>query len=144
MWVSLAFAPAASSVCLNVIPCRLPRHVVVEDLFPRWLIGIGMAAIVLRGPLALTSTRWSIRTVGPCPARLHPLASTVAAAGALRSRLSVTRIGLVQWLQAGLLTLPPGWRLLRRRQVPNGKKPPSMAASDCRYGKGRALDAPGP
>jgi len=98
-----------------ILDKRLAFDVIVEDIFKRWFITIGMAAFVLLIPLALTSNRWSIRKLGVGWVRLHRLSYPIAAAGALHYCLSVKVIGPEQWLYAGLVTVLIGWRLVRPR-----------------------------
>lgn len=109
-----------------ILDKRLAFDVIIEDIFKRWFITIGMAAFVLLIPLALTSNRWSIRRLGPNWTRLHRLIYPIAAAGALHYCLSVKVIGPEQWLYAGLVTVLVGWRLVRSRYLAwrRGKSPP--------------------
>jgi len=100
-----------------ILDKRLAIDVIVEDIFKRWFITIGMAAFVALIPLALTSNSFSIRSLGARWNRLHRLIYPVAAAGALHYCLSVKVIGPEQWLYAGLVTLLIGWRLVRRRYM---------------------------
>jgi sulfoxide reductase heme-binding subunit YedZ len=100
-----------------VLDKRLAFDVIVEDVFKRWFITIGMAGFVLLIPLALTSNRWSIRTLGPGWNKLHRLIYPIAAAGALHYCLSVKVIGPEQLIYAGLVTLLIGWRLVRPRYM---------------------------
>lgn len=53
------------------------------DIVKRPYITIGMAALVLMLPLALTSNNWSVRYLGPGWRRLHRLTYAVAVLGAL-------------------------------------------------------------
>lgn len=98
-----------------VLDKRLALYVIVEDITKRWFITIGMAALVLLIPLALTSNGWSIRKLGPSWFKLHRLIYPVAAAGALHYCLSVKVIGPEQMVYAGLITVLLGWRLARPR-----------------------------
>jgi len=100
-----------------ILDKRLAFDVIVEDIFKRWFITIGMAAFVALIPLALTSNRWSIRKLGPKWIKLHRLIYPIAAAGALHYCLSVKVIGPEQWLYAGLVTILIGWRLVRPRYM---------------------------
>jgi methionine sulfoxide reductase heme-binding subunit len=57
---------------------------ILEALYKRPYIIIGMAAFVMMIPLAITSANWAIRRLGPVRwRRLHLLAYPVAVAGAL-------------------------------------------------------------
>ncbi|WP_417435982.1 protein-methionine-sulfoxide reductase heme-binding subunit MsrQ [Hoeflea sp.] len=96
-----------------ILDKRLAFDVIVEDIFKRWFITIGMAAFVALIPLALTSNNFSIRRLGPRWGQLHRLIYPVAAAGALHYCLSVKVIGPEQLVYAGLVTVLVGWRLVR-------------------------------
>ena len=100
-----------------VLDKRLALDVIVEDVFKRWFITIGMAAFILLIPLALTSNRWSIRRLGPDWTKLHRLIYPIAAAGVLHYCLSVKVIGPEQLIYAALVTLLVGWRLVRPRYM---------------------------
>ena len=100
-----------------VLDKRLAFDVIIEDIFKRWFITIGMAALVMLIPLALTSNRWSIRKLGANWNRLHRLIYPIAAAGALHYCLSVKVIGPEQLVYAGLVALIIGWRLVRPRYM---------------------------
>jgi sulfoxide reductase heme-binding subunit YedZ len=71
-----------------VLDKRLALAVIFEDIIKRWFITIGMAALVMLIPLALTSNAWSIRRLGPRWTWLHRLVYPIAAAGALHYCLS--------------------------------------------------------
>src|SRR5690606_3936730 len=62
---------------------------ILTDIARRPFITIGMAALVLMVPLAMTSNRWSIRKLGANWNRLHKLIYVIAAAGALHFFMSV-------------------------------------------------------
>jgi methionine sulfoxide reductase heme-binding subunit len=96
-----------------ILDKRLAFDVIVEDIYKRWFITIGMAAFVLLIPLALTSNRWSIRALGPRWVKLHRLVYPIAAAGALHYCLSVKVIGPEQLIYAGIIAVLIGWRLVR-------------------------------
>lgn len=100
-----------------VLDKRLAFDVIVEDIFKRWFITIGMVAFVALIPLALTSNSFSIRKLGARWGKLHRLVHPVAAAGALHYCLSVKVIGPEQLVYAGLVALLIGWRLVRRRYM---------------------------
>lgn len=108
-----------------VLDKRLAFDVIVEDIFKRWFITIGMAAFVLLIPLALTSNRWSIRKLGAGWVRLHRLIYPIAAAGALHYCLSVKVIGPEQLIYAGIIAVLIGWRLVRPRFMASkrGRRP---------------------
>jgi sulfoxide reductase heme-binding subunit YedZ len=100
-----------------VLDKRLAFDVIVEDVFKRWFITIGMAAFILLIPLALTSNRSSIRRLGSGWNKLHRLIYPIAAAGVLHYCLSVKVIGPEQLVYAALVTLLVGWRLVRPRYM---------------------------
>ena len=100
-----------------VLDKRLALDVIVEDIFKRWFITIGMAALVMLIPLALTSNNWSIRRLGPNWTRLHRLIYPIAALGALHVCLSVKVIGPEQIIYAALVILLISWRLVRPRYM---------------------------
>lgn len=100
-----------------VLDKRLALGVIVEDVFKRWFITIGMAALLMLIPLALTSNTWSIRRLGPGWVKLHRLIYPVAAAGALHFCLAVKVIEPEQLVYAGLVTLLLTWRLVRTRYM---------------------------
>lgn len=100
-----------------ILDKRLAFDVIVEDIFKRWFITIGMAAFVALIPLALTSNRFSIRKLGARWGKLHRLIYPVAAAGALHYCLSVKVIGPEQLVYAGLVTVLLVWRLVRPRYM---------------------------
>lgn len=63
---------------------------IIPDLYKRWYILIGMAALVLLTPLALTSNNWSIRKLGAKNwGRLHRLAYVA------------TGLGMIHFLMVG-------------------------------------------
>ncbi|MBU4528001.1 MAG: protein-methionine-sulfoxide reductase heme-binding subunit MsrQ [Hoeflea sp.] len=98
-----------------VLDKRLAFDVIVEDITKRWFITIGMAALVMLIPLALTSNSWSIRRLGTGWGKLHRLIYAVAAAGALHFCLAVKVVGPEQLIYAGLVAVLIGWRLVRHR-----------------------------
>jgi len=109
-----------------ILDKRLAIDVIVEDIFKRWFITIGMAAFILLIPLALTSNRWSIRKLGPGWVALHRLIYPIAAAGALHYSLSVKVIGPEQLVYAGLVAALVGWRLVRPRYLAGKRKARQM------------------
>ncbi|EDQ32162.1 putative membrane protein [Hoeflea phototrophica DFL-43] len=98
-----------------VLDKRLALGVIVEDVIKRWFITIGMAALVLLIPLALTSNAWSIRKMGMRWTWLHRLIYPIAAAGALHYCLSVKVIGPEELVYSGLIAALIGWRMVRSR-----------------------------
>lgn len=113
-----------------VLDMRLALDVIVEDIFKRWFITIGMAALVMLIPLALTSNQYSIRRLGPRWIKLHKLIYPIAAAGALHYCLSVKVIGPEQMVYAGLVAALIGWRLVRPRYMAWKRAKRPLAASN--------------
>jgi sulfoxide reductase heme-binding subunit YedZ len=63
---------------------------IIPDLYKRWYILVGMAALVLLTPLAITSNNWSIRAMGAKAwNRLHKLAYLA------------TGLGMIHFLMVG-------------------------------------------
>jgi sulfoxide reductase heme-binding subunit YedZ len=90
---------------------RLPA--IIADIARRPFITIGMAALVMLIPLALTSNNWSIRRLGQRWNKLHRLAYVIAAAGALHFAMAVKVVGLEQMLYIFLVALLLAWRAVR-------------------------------
>ncbi|MQW90317.1 protein-methionine-sulfoxide reductase heme-binding subunit MsrQ [Sinorhizobium saheli] len=88
---------------------------ILADIARRPFITIGMAALVLLIPLALTSNNWSIRRLGPRWNKLHKLVYVIAAAGALHFAMSVKVVGPEPMLYIALVTLLLSWRTVRTR-----------------------------
>lgn len=86
---------------------------VVEDITRRPFITIGMAALMMLLPLALTSNSWSIRRLGSRWGKLHRLVYVAAAAGALHYAMSVKIVGPQQWIYIAIIALLLAWRPLR-------------------------------
>ncbi|AUX76028.1 MULTISPECIES: protein-methionine-sulfoxide reductase heme-binding subunit MsrQ [Sinorhizobium] len=106
---------------------RIPA--IVADIARRPFITIGMAALVMLIPLALTSNNWSIRKLGQRWNKLHRLAYVIAAAGALHFAMAVKVVGPEQVLYIVLVTLLLAWRAVRtpflrwKRQRTAGTRP---------------------
>ncbi|MCZ4089559.1 protein-methionine-sulfoxide reductase heme-binding subunit MsrQ [Sinorhizobium psoraleae] len=88
---------------------------IIADIARRPFITIGMAALAMLLPLALTSNNWSIRRLGPRWNKLHRLAYVIAAAGALHFAMAVKVVGPEQVLYLALVALLLGWRAVRTR-----------------------------
>lgn len=86
---------------------------IVADIARRPFITIGMAALVMLIPLALTSNNWSIRRLGQRWNKLHRLVYIIAAAGALHFAMSVKVVGPEQMLYIALVALLLAWRPAR-------------------------------
>ncbi len=87
---------------------------IIPDLYKRWYILVGMSALLLLVPLAVTSNNWSIRRLGARNwNRLHKLAYAATALGMLHF-LMVGKVYTVEVLTyAALLTLLLAARLYR-------------------------------
>ncbi len=87
---------------------------IIPDLYKRWYILVGMSALLLLVPLAVTSNNWSIRRLGARNwNRLHKLAYAATALGMLHF-LMVGKVYTVEVLTyAALLTLLLAVRLHR-------------------------------
>ncbi|OAP41930.1 sulfoxide reductase heme-binding subunit YedZ [Sinorhizobium glycinis] len=90
---------------------RIPA--IVADIARRPFITIGMAALIMLIPLALTSNNWSIRKLGQRWNKLHRLAYVIAAAGALHFAMAVKVVGPKQMLYIFLVALLLAWRAVR-------------------------------
>lgn len=87
---------------------------IIPDLYKRWYILVGMSALLLLVPLAVTSNNWSIRRLGARNwNRLHKLAYAATALGMLHF-LMVGKVYTTEVLTyAALLTLLLAVRLHR-------------------------------
>lgn len=87
---------------------------ILPDLYKRWYILVGMSALLLLVPLAVTSNNWSIRRLGARNwNRLHKLAYAATALGMLHF-LMVGKVYTTEVLTyAALLTLLLAVRLHR-------------------------------
>ena len=88
---------------------------IIADIIKRPFITIGMGALVMLIPLALTSNTWSIRRLGSRWNTLHKLVYGIAAAGALHYAMSVKVVGPEQLTYIVLVTLLVLWRPIRPR-----------------------------
>lgn len=86
---------------------------IVADIAKRPFITIGMAALTMLIPLALTSNSWSIRSLGSRWNKLHKLVYVIAAAGALHFAMSVKIVGPEPMIYIGLVAVLLLWRPLR-------------------------------
>ncbi|MDK1376095.1 MULTISPECIES: protein-methionine-sulfoxide reductase heme-binding subunit MsrQ [unclassified Sinorhizobium] len=108
---------------------------IIADIARRPFITIGMAALVMLVPLAITSNNWSIRRLGQRWNSLHRLVYVIAAAGALHFAMAVKVVGPEQMLYIGLVALLLAWRTIRtrflrwrRQQVVSGRPATEKAA----------------
>ncbi|MEI2302088.1 protein-methionine-sulfoxide reductase heme-binding subunit MsrQ [Ensifer sp. MJa1] len=114
---------------------RLNFSGILADIARRPFITIGMAALVMLIPLALTSNNWSIRRLGPRWNKLHRLAYVIAAAGAVHFAMSVKVVGPEQMLYLGLVATLLAWRLARK---PYLKRKRQVAGVPVRAAAGKA------
>lgn len=114
---------------------RLNLGAILADIARRPFITIGMAALAMLIPLALTSNAWSIRRLGTRWNTLHRLAYVIAAAGAVHFSMSVKVIGAEQLLYLGLVAVLLVWRLVRK---PYLRRKRQAANAPARTAAGRA------
>ena len=93
---------------------------VVDDLSKRRYIIVGFAAWVLLVPLALTSTKWSIRKLGKRWQKLHRLAYLAAILGVVHYwwivKAGVLTPVTITLVLAGLLAARPLWSVVEARR----------------------------
>ena len=97
-----------------------------EDILKRNYITVGMAALLLLTPLAVTSTNNMVKRLGAARwRRLHRLVYPAAILVALHYIMMVKSIQLEPLIYAGILALLLGFRLIRRQQKekPGSKEP---------------------
>ncbi|MDW5313982.1 protein-methionine-sulfoxide reductase heme-binding subunit MsrQ [Rhizobium sp. PL01] len=102
---------------------------IVADIIKRPFITIGMAALVVLVPLALTSNAWSIRRLGQRWNTLHRLAYVITAAGALHFAMSVKVVGPEQAIYLALVALLLGWRAVRKPYLRRKRQSVQSAAA---------------
>ncbi|WP_310420886.1 protein-methionine-sulfoxide reductase heme-binding subunit MsrQ [Mycoplana sp. BE70] len=86
---------------------------IVADIAKRPFITIGMAALTMLIPLALTSNSRSIRRLGSRWNKLHKLVYVIAAAGALHFAMSVKIVGPEPMIYIAIIAALLIWRPLR-------------------------------
>ncbi len=106
---------------------RLNVQAIVADIARRPFITIGMAALAMLIPLALTSNTWSIRTLGQRWNKLHRLAYVIAAAGAVHFAMAVKVVGPEQMLYLGLVAALLSWRLVRKPYLKRKRQAPGTS-----------------
>ena len=87
---------------------------VIEDILRRPFITIGMGALLLLVPLALTSSDAAIRRLGSTWNRLHKLVYVAIAAGALHYAMSVKVIVGEPLIYAGIVVALLAYRAVRK------------------------------
>ncbi|TYR30833.1 protein-methionine-sulfoxide reductase heme-binding subunit MsrQ [Mesorhizobium microcysteis] len=88
---------------------------IVKDIAERPFITIGMAALVMLVPLALTSNSWSIRRLGQRWNKLHKLSYVIVLAGATHYAMSVKVVTFEPFIYLVLAFLLVAYRPLRPR-----------------------------
>ena len=78
---------------------------IIADVVKRPFIMLGMSALVLLVPLAVTSNAISIRRLGANWHQLHRLIYVIAICGALHLSLATKILSMEHWLYLALLTL---------------------------------------
>jgi sulfoxide reductase heme-binding subunit YedZ len=98
-----------------VIDHRLDWPTIGKDIIKRPYITIGMAAFALLIPLAVTSTNWTIRKLGPVRwRRLHSLIYVIVPLGVVHYFLLVKADKTSPLIYGGLVLLLLGWRVWDR------------------------------
>ncbi|MHB0954112.1 MAG: protein-methionine-sulfoxide reductase heme-binding subunit MsrQ [Allorhizobium sp.] len=88
---------------------------ILGDIAKRPYIMLGMAGLLMLIPLALTSNRWSIRTLGPRWNMLHKLSYAIILVAVLHYALSLKAITAEPAVYIGLVAVLLGYRLVRPR-----------------------------
>jgi len=96
-----------------VLDQRLMISAVVADVTKRPFIMLGMAALTLLVPLALTSNAYSIQRLGRNWTRLHKLVYLIAVLGALHFSLATKVLSAEQYLYFSAIALLLGYRVVR-------------------------------
>jgi sulfoxide reductase heme-binding subunit YedZ len=91
---------------------RFGLAVIIEDIAKRPFITIGMAAVLLLLPLALTSTKGMMRRLGKRWQKLHRLVYVIAILGVWHFYWQVKLDTLEALIYAGILAALLGYRLL--------------------------------
>ncbi|MCW8873609.1 MAG: sulfoxide reductase heme-binding subunit YedZ, partial [Xanthomonadales bacterium] len=101
---------------------RFGLAVIIEDIAKRPFITIGMAALLLLLPLALTSTKGMMRRLGKRWQKLHRLVYVIAILGVWHFYWQVKLDTLEALVYAGILFALLGYRLMdgRRRRKRRG------------------------
>lgn len=97
------------------------------DILRRPYITIGIAALVMLVPLALTSNSYSIRNLGKNWNRLHRLTYIIGAAGALHYYMAVKSITLVPFSHIAAIVLLLAYRPLKPFLKSKKNRPRSRA-----------------
>lgn len=90
--------------------------VIKTDLFKRPFITIGMLALLLMVPLALTSTKGMIRRLGKSWTKLHRLIYLIAILGIVHFYMAVKLDWREPLIYAAILAVLLGWRVREARR----------------------------
>ncbi|MDQ8164969.1 MAG: sulfoxide reductase heme-binding subunit YedZ [Gemmatimonadota bacterium] len=104
-WIAYAF-----------LDVQLDLAELAKDLLKRPYIYLGMIALFLMLPLAITSTKAMIKRLGKNWARLHKLIYVIAILGVIHYGMAVKKDLTYPLNYAALLTLLYGWRAMRWAQ----------------------------
>lgn len=111
----LSFYYVAMHVAVYVLlDQQLNLTAIIADVIKRPYITLGMAALVMLIPLALTSNNAAIKRLGSTWAKLHRLTYPIAIAACAHYFLLVKSFTLEPFIYIGLIALLLFWRLLRR------------------------------
>lgn len=106
----------------SVIDHRLDWATIGKDIVKRPYITIGMAAFTLLIPLAVTSTNWMLRKLGPVRwRRLHSLIYLIVPMGVVHYFLLVKADRVSPVIYGGIVALLLGWRVWDRTRKSKAK-----------------------
>jgi sulfoxide reductase heme-binding subunit YedZ len=106
----------------SVIDHRLDWATIGKDIAKRPYITIGMAAFTLLIPLAVTSTNWMLRKLGPVRwRRLHSLIYVIVPMGVVHYFLLVKADRVSPVIYGSIVAVLLGWRLWDRRRKSRAK-----------------------
>lgn len=104
-------------------------HSIIKDVYKRPFITAGFTAFVLMIPLALTSTKGSIRRLGKSWVKLHRLIYVTAIAGVTHYIWLVKKDIRVPLIYAAILTVLLGYRIVIQLLDRARKNPPVQRPS---------------
>jgi methionine sulfoxide reductase heme-binding subunit len=87
---------------------------VIEDIYKRWYITIGMAGFAMLIPLALTSNKYSIRKLGSRWQSLHKLIYLIIIAGVLHFAMSTKTLTFEQSVYIALTAVLLSFRVFKK------------------------------
>ncbi len=102
---------------------------IAGDILKRPYIMLGMAGLLMLIPLALTSNRWSIRTLGSRWNTLHKLAYPILLAGVLHFVLARKSMTLEPVFYISIMIILLGYRLVRPTLMARGRAAKSAATA---------------